>query len=130
MTVPEPVTETNPGRERLRVLTQAVAGAALSGKTEEDAEKRIGTTAPENAALGKRLANWRSVVENLLESNNKLATANANRNGCLNEEQWHANRETVTQAVPAPLRDGSMPQVFTLSEAAAYLRLPEAEVLP
>lgn len=60
--------ETNPDRERLRVLAQALAGAALSGKTEEDAEKLIGTTAPEKAALGKLLANWRSVIENVMES--------------------------------------------------------------
>src|SRR5262249_45238334 len=60
--------ETNPDRERLRVLAQALAGAALSGKTEEDAEKLIGTTAAEKTALGKLLANWRSVIENVVES--------------------------------------------------------------
>jgi putative DNA methylase len=65
--------EANPDRERLRVLAQALAGAALSGKTEEDAEKLIGTTAPEKAALGKLLANWRSVVENVIESREERA---------------------------------------------------------
>jgi len=36
--------EAGPDRERLRVLAQALAGAALSGKTEEDVEKLVGTT--------------------------------------------------------------------------------------
>ncbi len=60
--------EAGPDRERLRVLAQALAGAALSGKTEEDAEKLVGTTAAEKAALGKLLANWRSVIDNAVES--------------------------------------------------------------
>ena len=60
--------EAGPDRERLRVLAQALAGAALSGKTEEDADKLIGTTPAEKAALGKLLANWRSLVENVVES--------------------------------------------------------------
>jgi len=47
--------EAGPDRERLRVLAQALAGAALSGKTEEDVEKLVGTTAAEKAALGKLL---------------------------------------------------------------------------
>jgi len=55
--------EIDPDRERLRVLAQALAGAALSGKSEEDAEKLIGTTPAERTALNKLLANWRSVVE-------------------------------------------------------------------
>jgi len=60
--------ESGPDRERLRVLSQALAGAALSGKAEEDAEKLVGTTAAEKAALGKLLANWRSLIENAAES--------------------------------------------------------------
>ena len=39
----------------------------MSGKTEEDAERLIGTTAAEKAAQGKLLANWRSVVESVME---------------------------------------------------------------
>jgi hypothetical protein len=35
----------------------------LATKAEEDAEKLVGTTAAEKAALGKLLANWRSVIE-------------------------------------------------------------------
>lgn len=60
--------DANPDRERLRVLAQALAGAALSGKAEEDAEKLIGTTPAEKAALGKLLANWKSLVENAVET--------------------------------------------------------------
>ncbi|MGQ9525945.1 MAG: DUF1156 domain-containing protein, partial [Armatimonadota bacterium] len=55
--------EAGPNRERLRVLAQALAGAALSGKRDEDAQKLIGTTAAEQAALQKLLANWRSLIE-------------------------------------------------------------------
>jgi len=45
-----------------------LAGAALSGTTEADADKLIGTTVAEKSALGKLLANWRSVIENVVES--------------------------------------------------------------
>jgi putative DNA methylase len=55
--------EARPERERLRVLAQALAGAALSGKSEEEAAKLVSTTSAEQAALGKLLANWRSLVE-------------------------------------------------------------------
>jgi putative DNA methylase len=54
--------EAQPHRERLRVLAQALAGAALSGKTDEDAERLLSTTAPEQAALAKLLANWKSLI--------------------------------------------------------------------
>lgn len=60
--------ESDLNRERLRVLAQALAGAALSGKTEEDASKLVGTTPAEKAALGKLLSNWRTVVESTVES--------------------------------------------------------------
>jgi putative DNA methylase len=50
-------------RERLRVLAQTLAGPALSGKSAEDAAQLVSTTAAEQAALGKLLANWRSVVD-------------------------------------------------------------------
>lgn len=55
--------EAQPDRERLRVLAQALAGAALKGKSEEDAARLVSTTPAEQAALAKLLANWRSVVE-------------------------------------------------------------------
>ncbi|NLE39519.1 MAG: DUF1156 domain-containing protein [Pirellulaceae bacterium] len=58
--------EVRPDRERLRVLAQALAGAALSGKSEEEAAKLVSTTPAEQAALGKLLANWRSLVESRL----------------------------------------------------------------
>jgi putative DNA methylase len=51
-----------PDRERLRVLAQALAGAALSGKTGEEAERLLSTTAPEQSALAKLLANWKSLI--------------------------------------------------------------------
>lgn len=55
--------EARPDRERLRVLAQALAGAALSGKSEADAAKLVSTTTAEQSALGKLLANWRSLIE-------------------------------------------------------------------
>lgn len=60
--------EADPDRERLRLLAQALVGAALSGKTEEDASKLIGTTPAERSALGKLLANWKAVIENAVVS--------------------------------------------------------------
>ena len=65
--------ESQPDRERLRVLAQALAGAVLSGKTEEDAEKLVGTTAAEKAALNKLLANWRSLIDSAVESKDERA---------------------------------------------------------
>jgi len=61
--LPEFIDDARPDRERLRVLAQALAGAALSGKSEADASKLVSTTPAEQAALGKLLANWRSLVE-------------------------------------------------------------------
>jgi len=58
--------ESRPDRERLRVLAQALAGAALSGKSEEESAQLVSTTPAEQAALGKLLANWRSLVESRL----------------------------------------------------------------
>jgi len=52
-----------PNRERLRLVAQALAGAGLSGKTSEDAGRLVSTTSSEHSALGKLLANWRSVIE-------------------------------------------------------------------
>jgi hypothetical protein len=65
--------ETDPDRERLRLLAQALAGAALAGKSEEDAEKLVGTTAAERSALGKLLANWRAVIENAVVTKGERA---------------------------------------------------------
>jgi putative DNA methylase len=50
-------------RERMRVLAQALAGAALSGKSDEEAAKLVSTTPAEQSALGKLLANWRNLIE-------------------------------------------------------------------
>jgi putative DNA methylase len=55
--------EANPDRERLRLVAQALAGAGLKGKSQEDAKILVTTTAPEQTALGKLTANWRSLVE-------------------------------------------------------------------
>ncbi len=55
--------EAQPDTERLRILGQALAGAALSGKSGEDAAKLVSTTPAEQTALGKLLANWRSLIE-------------------------------------------------------------------
>jgi len=58
--------ETRPDRERLRVVAQTLAGAALSGKSEQEAERLVSTTPAEQAALGKLLANWRNLIESQL----------------------------------------------------------------
>jgi putative DNA methylase len=55
--------EARPDRERLRLVAQALAGAALKGKSEEEARALVTTTASEQAALGKLLANWRALIE-------------------------------------------------------------------
>ncbi len=53
--------EAHPDRERLRLVAQALAGAGLSGGS-EDQTGVVNTTAGEQAALGKLLANWRALV--------------------------------------------------------------------
>jgi putative DNA methylase len=55
--------EARPDRERLRLVAQALAGAGLKGKSEEEARALVTTTASEQAALGKLLANWRALIE-------------------------------------------------------------------
>jgi putative DNA methylase len=55
--------DAHPDRERLRLVAQALAGAGLKGKSEEDARPLVTTTASEQAALGKLLANWRALIE-------------------------------------------------------------------
>ena len=69
--------DADPDRERLRLLAQALAGAALSGKSEEDAEKLVGTTAAERSALGKLLANWKAVIENAVVTKGERADSKA-----------------------------------------------------
>jgi len=53
--------EAHPDRERLRLVAQALAGAGLSGGS-EDQTGVVNTTAGEQAALGKLLANWYALV--------------------------------------------------------------------
>jgi len=55
--------EADPDLERLRLVAQALAGAGLSGKDANEAERLVNTTPEEQAALSKLLANWRSLVE-------------------------------------------------------------------
>ena len=58
--------EAHPDGERLRALAQTLAGAALSGGSEEEKAKFVSTTPQEQAALAKLLANWRSLIDNRL----------------------------------------------------------------
>jgi putative DNA methylase len=55
--------ESRPDRERLRLVAQALAGAGLKGKSEDGAKGLVTTTTSEQAALGKLLANWRTLME-------------------------------------------------------------------
>ena len=64
--------QVSPDQDRLRLVAQALAGAALSGKSKEDAEGLIATTTAEQAALGKLLANWNSLIERRLKSGGVL----------------------------------------------------------
>ena len=59
--------EARPDRERLRLIAQALAGAALSGGKDTDSDHFIGTTASEQGALKKLLANWRALIDQRLE---------------------------------------------------------------
>ncbi|HJY81530.1 MAG TPA: hypothetical protein VKK81_10665 [Candidatus Binatia bacterium] len=55
--------ESRPDRERLRLVAQALAGAGLKGKSEDDTKAMVATTTAEQSTLGKLLANWRPLVE-------------------------------------------------------------------
>lgn len=55
--------DTRPDRERLRLVAQALAGAGLKGKSEEETKAMVATTTAEQSALGKLLANWRTLIE-------------------------------------------------------------------
>lgn len=66
--------EVRPDRERLRLIAQALAGTALEGKKENGLEFAIVTTATEQSALKKLVANWRALIETqLMESDIKTA---------------------------------------------------------
>ncbi len=56
--------EARPDRERLRLVAQALAGKALSGRNGDD--RAVITTAAEQAALKKLLANWRALIDQRL----------------------------------------------------------------
>lgn len=53
--------ETQVDHERLRLIAQALAGTTLEGKKEQD--QLFATTASEQSALQKLLANWRSLIK-------------------------------------------------------------------
>lgn len=55
--------EARPDRERLRLVAQALAGPGLKGTNGNATKAIVTTTAPEQAALGKLLANWRTLIE-------------------------------------------------------------------
>jgi len=58
-----------PDRERLRLVAQALAGAALSGRNDDGPEHTVVTTHAEAAALNKLLANWRAIIDQRLARN-------------------------------------------------------------
>ena len=58
--------EARPDRERLRLVAQALAGTALAGKKGDGAEHTVATTAAEQAALKKLVANWRALIDQRL----------------------------------------------------------------
>jgi len=59
--------EARPDRERLRLVAQALAGTALEGRRDEGAaDHLVTTTASEQAALKKLLANWRALIDQRL----------------------------------------------------------------
>lgn len=60
--------EADPDRERLRLIASVLAGPGLKGSTEGQSATVVTTTAAEQSALGKLLANWRS----LMSSDNPL----------------------------------------------------------
>lgn len=58
--------EAPPDRERLRLVAQALAGTALAGKKDNGPEHTVATTAAEQAALKKLVANWRALIDQRL----------------------------------------------------------------
>lgn len=67
--------ESRPNQEHLRLVAQALAGAGLKGKSEEDTKPLITTTATEQAALAKLMANWRSLIEGTIGATDKEGQA-------------------------------------------------------
>jgi putative DNA methylase len=58
--------EARPDRERLRLVAQALAGTALTGRKDDGPEHTLATTPAEGAALKKLVANWRTLIETRL----------------------------------------------------------------
>lgn len=62
--------EANPDGERLRLVAQVLAGAGLKGgaggSPADDSKMFVTTTSSEQAALGKLLANWRTLMDQRL----------------------------------------------------------------
>jgi putative DNA methylase len=65
--LPRFLDEARPDRERLRLVAQALAGPGLKGKSDGDTKTLLTTTTGEQAALGKLLANWRTLIDSRLE---------------------------------------------------------------
>ncbi len=66
--------EARPNRERLRLVAQALAGTALAGKKDDGPDHTVVTTAAEQAALKKLVANWRALIDQRLAELPLLAT--------------------------------------------------------
>jgi len=64
--------EARPDRERLRLVAQALAGAALEGKKEQSGQLPVATTASEQSALKKLVANWRTLIDQRLAADGML----------------------------------------------------------
>jgi putative DNA methylase len=58
--------EARPDRERLRLVAQALAGTALSGRKDDGPEHTVATTPEEAGALKKLVANWRALIDQRL----------------------------------------------------------------
>ena len=58
--------EARPDRERLRLVAQALAGTALTGRKDDGPEHTVATTPAEASALRKLVANWRTLIEDRL----------------------------------------------------------------
>ena len=58
--------EARPDRERLRLLAQVLAGTALAGRKAGGPDHLVSTTAREQAALQKLIANWNSLIDQRL----------------------------------------------------------------
>jgi putative DNA methylase len=58
--------DARPDRERLRLVAQALAGTALTGKRDNGPDHTVVTTAAEQTALKKLVANWRALIDQRL----------------------------------------------------------------